>query len=107
MITGTETGNKRTGSIISLILVFAEMAEKIVPTVTNPKVPRIITKKRTGKSENILKLKNIIKKGSKTISNNNIKEKLLINFPRYIALLSTGARIMPSIALFSFSNEKD
>ena len=42
-MTGTATGNSRMGSITSLDLVFADIAEKRVPTLANPTVPKTRT----------------------------------------------------------------
>jgi len=40
IITGTEIGKKRMDKRTSLAFVVAEIAEKIVPTAVNPRVPR-------------------------------------------------------------------
>ncbi len=56
IIMGTDTGKKSTESITSLVLVVADMAEKIVPMVENPNVPKKMIRPRGKRNGNTFRL---------------------------------------------------
>jgi hypothetical protein len=84
-----------------------ESDDNNVPRAQNPKVPKTITTNRDPKCSKRSTLKNIINRGRMKSSIISKKIKLLINFPKYMAVRSAGTIIKPMRQPFSFSSIKE
>ena len=80
IITGTTIGKKRIGSVNSFALVFTAIAEKVVPTAQNPRVPSRQTAHNLGSNNG--RLKRIQNVGNRKISTEIMKEKMLRSLPK-------------------------
>jgi len=93
--------------MISRVLRLDERDDKSVPKAQNPNVPKNTTTKSEPRCSKRSILKNIINRGRIKSSMIDKNIKLLINFPKYIAVRSAGTSIKPIRQPFSFSSMKE
>jgi hypothetical protein len=95
IISGTAIGNTRIESITSLAFVVADMAEKIVPMVEKPNVPKKIINPNGNRNGNKFTLYRMVNIDSVNTSIIAVKMNTTIIFAKYIPHGLTGQRSKP------------
>jgi hypothetical protein len=106
IIIGTAIGNTRIESITSLAFDVADMAEKIVPMVEKPNVPKKIINPNGNRNGNRFTLYRTLNIDSVNISIIAVKMNTPIIFARYIPHGLTGQRSKPGRVPLSRSAPK-
>jgi hypothetical protein len=107
IISGTAIGNTRIESITSLAFVVADMAEKIVPMVEKPNVPKKIINPNGNRNGNKFTLYRMVNIDSVNTSIIAVKMNTTIIFAKYIPHGLTGQRSKPGRVPLSRSAPKD